>query len=61
MVSASGTDSNSCSSQGRKVDAREEENPVLCGRGLRVAVCFAVENSACGVTYLSGCFVESSM
>ena len=41
-----GTCSNSASSHGRKVDGREEGNPVLCGRGLRVAVYFAVENSA---------------
>ena len=61
MVSASGTVSNSCSSHGRKVDGREEGNPVLRGRGLRVPPYFAVENSAWGVTYFSGCFAESSM
>ena len=61
MVSASGTDSNSCSSHGRKVDGRDEGNPVLCSRDFRVFPYFAVENSARGVTYLSGCFVESSM
>lgn len=60
-VSASGTFSNSDSSHGRKVDGREEGNPVLRGRGLRVLSYFAVENSACGVTYFSGCLVESSM
>ena len=43
---ASGKDSNSASSHGRKVDGREEGNPVLRGRGLRVVTYFAVENSA---------------
>ena len=61
MVSASGTVSNSCSSHGRKVDGREEGNPVLRGRGFRVFPYFAVESSAYGVTYFSGCFAESSM
>ena len=60
-MSTSGTVSNSCSSHGRKVDGREEGNPVLRGRGLRVVAYFAVENSAWGVTYFSGCFAESSM
>ena len=60
-MSASGTDSNSCSSHGRKVDGREEGNPVLRDWGLRVVVYFAVENSALGVTYFSGCFAEASM
>ena len=55
-VSASGTASNSCSSHGRKADGREEGNPVLRGRGFRVFPYFAVENSAWGVTYFSGCF-----
>ena len=40
---------------------REEGNPVLRGRGFRVLPYFAVENSAWGVTYFSGCLVESSM
>ena len=61
MVSASGTDSNSCSSHGRKSDGREGGNPVLRGRSFCVVAYFAVENSACGVTYFSGCFDESSM
>ena len=61
MVNASGTVSNSCSSHGRKVDGREEGNPVLRSRGLREFPYFAVENSARGVTYFSGCFCESSM
>ena len=61
MVSASGTDSNSCSSHERKVDGREEGNPVLRGRGFRAGAYFAVVNSAQGVTYFSGCFAESSM
>ena len=60
-VSASGIVSNSCSSQGRKVGGREEGNPDLRGRGLRVPPYFAVENTASGVTYFSGCFVEYSM
>ena len=60
-MSASGTDSNSASSHERNSDGREEGNPVLCSRGLRVGAYFAVENSAWGVTYFSGCFAESSM
>ena len=60
-MSASGKESNSASSHGRKVDGREEGNPVLRGRGLRLQLYFAVENSAWGVTYFSGCFCESSM
>ena len=61
IVSASGTDSNSFSSHGRKPTGREEGNPVLRGRGFRVFPYFAVENSAWGVTYFSGWFAESSM
>ena len=53
--------SNSCSSHGRKPTGREEGNPVLRGRDFCVFPYFAVENSACGVTYFSGCFAESSM
>ena len=53
-MSASGTDSNSASSHERNSDGREEGNPVLCSRGLRVGAYFAVENSAWGVTYFSG-------
>ena len=61
IVNASGVVSNSFLSHGRKVDGRVEGNPVLRGRGLRVFTYFAVENCAYGVTYFSGCFVESSM
>ena len=61
IVSTSGMVSNSFLSHGRKVDGREEGNPVLRGVGLRFFTYFAVENSAWGVTYFSGCFCESSM
>ena len=45
-VRASGTVSNSCSNHRRKLNGREEENPVLRGRGLHIAAYFTVENSS---------------